>query len=199
MAHSMDIAPKPHMPEQAVTRLEQALRSASCYLEHGSGGSTVLADTIGTPTTISVESDKEWLGRLQKQIVSGPEKLRVFLHADIGPTGEWGHPVDEGRWRQWHRYPLMGWTECAARGLSPDLILIDGRFRVACFYAALIFGQPGAVILFDDYADRPFYHEVERLVRPAHMHDRMAEFVIPEGLDNTSIWLAFTDAVTDRR
>ena len=194
-----EIAAKPHMPPAAVARLEKAFATATCYLEYGSGGSTVLANELQVPTTVSVESDKEWLQKLKSQISSTPEKERVFIHADIGPTGAWGNPVDDTHWRAWHHYPLAGWKECGSRALSPDLVLIDGRFRAACFYATLIFARTGSIILFDDYGDRPFYHEVERSVRPSAMHDRMAEFVVPSIEDKTPLWLAFADAVPDKR
>ena len=35
--------------------------------------------------------------------------------------------------------------------LVPDLILIDGRFRVCCFLSSLKYGNVGTKILFDDY------------------------------------------------
>ena len=44
---------------------------------------------------------------------------------------------------------------------TPDLILIDGRFRVLCFLTSLKFSPKGTKILFDDYRDRQFYHIVE--------------------------------------
>lgn len=78
-------------------------------------------------------------------------------------------------------------------------MLIDGRFRKACFYAALIFGRPGATVLFDDYQNRQHYREVEYYVRPSAMYDRLAEFVVPEIVDKTALWMSFTEAVTDQR
>ena len=42
------------MPREAVAALKKALGSPRCYLEYGSGGSTVLALRIGVPVIISV-------------------------------------------------------------------------------------------------------------------------------------------------
>lgn len=189
----------PRMPEQAIERLRQLLKKSSCYLEYGAGGSTVLANSLGVPVSISVESDSAWLDVLRREMAVTPPAERIFLHADIGPTGEWGHPFSEDMWRSWHNYPLLGWKECRARFLSPDLVLIDGRFRMACFYATLIFARAGTTILFDDYVDRAFYHDVERSLRPISTHARMAEFQVPANQSGDLLWLAFCDAVTDKR
>jgi len=199
MSEPINIPDKPIMPAAAVARLERALAQSECYLEYGSGGSTSMANRLGVPVSISVESDKAWLETLKAGLILTPSVRRIFLHADIGPTREWGHPVDESKWRTWHEYPLGAWRTCLAESLDPDVVLIDGRFRKACFYATLIFGRPGATILFDDYENRPFYQEVEKFVRPSLMYDRLAEFTVPEIADKNTLWLAFADAVTDQR
>jgi len=31
------------------------------------------------------------------------------------------------------------------------------------------------------------------------MYDRLAEFVVPEIVDKTALWMSFTEAVTDQR
>ena len=68
-----------------------------------------------------------------------------------------------------------------SEGFSPDVVLIDGRFRVACFLYALIHTKPGTVIIFDDYADRPEYHVVEEVISPVEVDQRQAKFVRPNG------------------
>ncbi len=187
----------PHMPEAAVARLRSLLDGCRGYLEYGSGGSTVMAGELGAPFTVSVESDGDWLAALRPAL-DGAAGERILVHADIGPTGEWGHPVSEQHWRRWHAYPLLGWETCRVRGLVPDLVLIDGRFRRACFYASLLFAWPGTRILFDDYADRPTYHSVEDFLKPVALHDRMAEFVTPTSIDRDAVWRALIEATTDK-
>lgn len=185
----------PRMPPNAVERLGELMQSADIYLEYGSGGSTFMALDKGIGMTISVESDLAWLKTLEQQAASSPGD-RLLLHGDIGPTVALGHPESDRYWRKWRQYALLPWLECKARGLNPDLILIDGRFRVACFCASLLFAKPGVTILFDDYVERAPYHVVEQFGPPIARHDRMAEFVRPKELDRDAVWLALMEGVT---
>ena len=56
------------------------------------------------------------------------------------------------------------------------MILVDGRFRVGCFLAAMTRIRRPTRLLFDDYAKRDYRLVVERFQRPAAMIDRMAVF-----------------------
>ena len=70
------------------------------------------------------------------------------------------------------------WRAVRAAGVQPDLVLVDGRFRVACFLYSLLHMKAGGVILWDDYTNRPEYHSVERFLKPVAYHDEMAVFQI---------------------
>lgn len=117
-----------------------------------------------------------------------------FSSGDGQPRGD-GAPVSNFLLNS--NYPLLAWAECIRRGLRPDLVLIDGRFRVACFMATLLFAQPGCRILFDDYGDRPDCIVVERFVKPSSMAGRVAEFVVPGDVPRDDAWLAFVQACSD--
>ena len=188
----------PTMPAEGAARLEELLRGSRCYLEYGAGGSTVKACDVGVPVVISVESDRDWLDALGRKIARRPSASELIpLHIDLGPVKDWGFPVADTHWKNYSNYPLRAWEECIKRGLKPDLVLIDGRFRVACFMATLLFAQPGCRILFDDYGDRPDCTIVERFVQPSAMVGRVAEFVVPGDLPRDDAWLAFVQACTD--
>lgn len=49
------------------------------------------------------------------------------------------------------------------------MVLVVGRFRVACFVYSLLCAQTRTIILFDDYANREHYHAVEEFSRPRHI------------------------------
>jgi hypothetical protein len=150
-------------------------------LEYGSGGSTVLAATMPGKYVMSVESDRSWTRALRRKIaLSNPQSQVVLHHVDIGPTGDWGRPLDDSSWRNFHRYPSEIWDCPFFR--HPDVILIDGRFRTACLAVALLQAERPVTVLFDDYAERPRYHLVERIIGPIAQHDRMVEFRVEPGM-----------------
>src|SRR5690606_11143736 len=122
------------------------------------------ADDPGLVVT-SIESDWKVLRAVKHATAARNADDRIsLLFADIGPTGDNSFPVDDENFRHWHRYPVEPWHHCASRGQRPDLVLIDGRFRRACFLSSRIFAAPGTQILFDDFADRAHYHGVERFL-----------------------------------
>lgn len=168
------------LPPEEADRVRAAYSSGTCILEYGSGGSTWLAASMRGKQVISVESDLAWASDLQAKIDAAglPSPTRV-VHVDIGATTDWGKPTEVERYADFPAYPLSVWNDEV--GISPDTILIDGRFRVACFLATLLHTQRAATVLFDDYYDRPKYHVVERYARPVRRIGRMAEFhVIPK-------------------
>ena len=64
--------------------------------------------------------------------------------------------------------------------LKPDLVLIDGRFRVLCFLTSIKFAPIGTKIIFDDYTFRPFYHVVEEFLKISDTCGRQALFEVDE-------------------
>lgn len=190
----------PAMPEAVLPFLFDLMSKSSCYLEYGSGGTTVKASELGLSKIISVESDVSWLDAVAHKLKGVASKSEHFLlHEDIGPTKEWGFPVSDASWHKYSNYALGAWGLCREKKLEPDLVLIDGRFRVACFLASIVFGKPGATVLFDDYVSRSYYHSVETFVPRAETVDRLAKFVIPTELPRDDVWLALMTAVADPR
>jgi hypothetical protein len=163
------------LPEAEAAFLRDGLSRADVILEYGSGGSTLLAAGLPGRGLFSVESDAAFADRLRGWLAADPPRREVVLHhVDIGRTSEWGYPEQAGAWRRFHRYPTTVWDRHDF--LHPDTVLIDGRFRAACFLTVLFRCERPVSVFWDDYADRPAYHEVERLCRPAEVVGRMARF-----------------------
>lgn len=195
-----EIPSEPLMPQPVAERLMELMRQAKCYLEYGTGGTTVQAMELGIPAIFAVESDPLWLEAVRyrtSQIASASEC--EFIGVDIGPTSEWGYPTSETHWRSYTKYALDVWAACRAKNVSPDLILIDGRFRLACLLASILYGKPGCRILVDDYFARPYYAEVEQVILPARIIDRAAEFIIPDQILRDQVWQLLLAAVADPR
>ena len=173
-------APQPYLDEQGVAAFKAAVASSQCYLEYGSGGSTLYAAKIAQVAHIlSIETDPA----VAHQIVSALEGGDSVLHmicADIGAVGKWGYPVSNEKISEYWRYMSAPWNMAEELGLTPDTVLIDGRFRVASFLFSYIAAAEGISILFDDYYDRPHYWVVEAFCKPAQRHGRMALFNVAQ-------------------
>jgi hypothetical protein len=144
-------------------------------LEYGSGGSTVMAAEMPGKTIFSVESDKRWARNLNKYLVSNDLPSKVMMHyVDVGRTGKWGSPIDSKRFRRYHMYPLSIWDHPEFR--QPDVVMIDGRFRVACALTTMFRCQKNTLILFDDYKNRRGYHMIDDYLEPKEIRGNTALF-----------------------
>lgn len=170
----------PHMEPEGQALLRTCLEQAEVFLEYGSGGSSVMAADSPVRRIYSVASDLEFLRAVHRKLLAAGTSADKYvpLHADIGPTGAWGRPQDTNHATLWPLYARTPWAAMADQGDVPDLILIDGRFRVATFLISVMLAPKGCTILFDDYFDRPAYHVVERYLKPAQAAGRMARFVV---------------------
>lgn len=176
------------LPDTERAFLEQHYNAANAILEYGSGGSTFLAIDAGVEHIMSVESDANWAANMVDVISQKhPEAKNVFIHhVDIGQTKAWGRPKTDAQWKNYHLYPLSVWDQTFFS--EPDLVLIDGRFRVGCFIATALRIRKKTTVLFDDYVDRPEYHVVESLAKPVETAGRMAKFVLePIGLPRKNL------------
>lgn len=181
----MNDMPKPAMSEARVQALTEQLKKAHTYLEFGMGGSTNLAAYLGVPHIFSTDSAPEWIASVSQNIakLNSPSKSIQLMHADLGEIGEWGHPKGSEKIYNWPSYFHGAWKAVRAKGLDPDTVLIDGRFRVACFLYSLVNLKPGVTIMWDDYLYRPEYHVVEEILKPYRYADDMAFFEVPEQVD----------------
>ncbi|MEN9658789.1 MAG: hypothetical protein RL571_2254 [Pseudomonadota bacterium] len=183
-AAGMIIPPQPHMPEAECEALTAALQQAHSYLEFGMGGSTLLAAWLSVPQIIAIDSSQGWVDKVAGQISEIQTASQVtLLFANIGPTGDWGYPEDTKTQYRWPDYYARAW----ATAKEPDLVLIDGRFRVPCFLYSLLRLKPGAVILWDDYAQRAEYHLVEQHLAPSAFFGDMAQFTVPSHANTANI------------
>lgn len=166
-------------PEEEGSRVRAEYEAASVILEYGSGGSTLLASQMSGKRVFSVESDRAWAVQVESMVVGGGPRSPVTVqYVDIGPTGAWGRPLGPECWKSFCQYPLSIWQKPYFR--HPDVVLIDGRFRVACFATVLLCATRPVTVLFDDYVTRPSYQVVERFVEQPEYVGRMGVFnVVP--------------------
>ncbi len=198
-----DVPDQPHFDPVSTEPFLAMLAGARFYLEFGSGGSTVAAARQGIET-VTVENDRYFAKAVKTKI--GAKAPNTMVVIDTGITVEWSFPLftekTEARVRQWSSYvdtPLEMVTR--SKGIFPDLILVDGRFRKACALACAARAiEEGAAttICFDDYLERAWYHDVEEYLGKPEMIGRMAVFkVLPQ--DKAPPSEAIRDAILDPR
>ena len=190
----------PNMEDVGIAIFEKCLQESKCFLEYGSGGSTLMASRLEVGEIISVNSDKECLAAVQSALSSSHSNSKLHsIYVDVGPTGEWSRPIDEKSAHLWPNYCSQVWSYIQERNtLNPDLILVKGRFRPACLLTSMAFAKPGTRILFDDYYDRPQYHIVERHFKPTGGAGRMAEFIVPHDVSATAFLADLLTLSTNR-
>ena len=123
---------------------------------------------------ISVDTSGEWVSTVTSRNPK-THRLNIF-HADLGNVGRWGRPLSYEFMQQFSSYTDYIWKQ----DQTPELILIDGRFRVCCFLTTLKFAKKGTKILFDDYLDRPYYHFVEKHLKWSRACGRQCLFIVPD-------------------
>lgn len=151
--------------------------AANVILEYGSGGSTVMASEMPGKTIFSVESSRVWTKMMRAWFEQEqPASMPVMKHANIGATGKWGTPKDGSAYQRYHLYPLSIWDTEGFK--HPDVILVDGRFRVACALTAMLRCTRKTTLLFDDYEGRKGYHILEDFLEKEEVVGNMARFTV---------------------
>jgi len=189
---------RPHMPPRVVALLEARIKEARCFLEYGSGGSTVLATSLGIPRIVSVENNRNFARAVRDAANKVGSKTTLhMITVDLGRTGQWGVPSTFDFFEKWPNYAIAPWDFMREKELTPDLVLIDGRFRVACFFASLLEARPGTTIIFDDYLLRKDeYRAVEAVIAPNDLVGRTAVFTVPEDIPLRQVAHALARHVT---
>jgi hypothetical protein len=152
------------------------LKNCKLYFEYGVGSSTrwVLENT--NSKIIAVDTDKEWIDFVNIKIENFRTKL---IWVDLGDLTKWGRPNSYK-----YRNSFMDYIGGICNfNKQADVILIDGRFRVACFLYSLMNSKTGSTIIFDDYFDRPWYHVIEEVISPQDKCGRQAVFKVTKVYD----------------
>lgn len=151
---------KPWMTDEEADCFRKWIPRGGTALEFGMGGSTRFFFENGIARLYSVESDPAWVAAMERDLFLAffIRKQRLFLqHADIGPVRQHGVPNSRPH-PAWLGYHQQIWTFLADGEL--DLILIDGRFRLACACQALLRCSQRPPLLIHDFSCRPDYHAI---------------------------------------
>jgi protein O-GlcNAc transferase len=162
------------MSQVESSRYAALLERAEIIVEYGSGGSTLLAVKSGAKKIISIEGNRKWVSRLRRNWrirlaeILGRLDLR---YVNIGPVTGWSMPKGQVGRHLWSAYALAPWRT----GISADLVLVDGRFRVACI-AQTVLNSSRATIVVHDFWNRPYYHAALQILDEVSCDDTMGVF-----------------------
>jgi hypothetical protein len=152
---------------------KSAVKDSKLYFEYGCGDSTKWVLNNTDSKIVCTDSSIEWLNTI-------PNNSRVVkIYVNIGPLKDWGYPIDNSQIHNWPQYQKRIWEYPE----KPDTVLIDGRFRVACFLTTLKYADKGTIILFDDYVNRDYYHIIEKYSKPITTYGRQAMFITKQNFD----------------
>ena len=180
-----EVPSTPHFDSEATTEwFVEKLKQSERYLEYGTGGSTYLA-AKNKLSFICVDSDRFFLKAVKNKIKNDgylDEAQQIYKYSDIGLTGPWGFPTmlvkpSLARMELFKKYSDPP-QECQSKTFLPDLILVDGRFRVACALKIirLLANDNNWLLVVDDYVGRENYHVIEQYAKLDRYVGRMAVF-----------------------
>jgi hypothetical protein len=152
------------------------LQDCDFYFEYGVGASTSWVLDNSNANIIAVDTNKEWIDYVNINVYSSRAKL---IWINLGELTNWGRPNSYKYKDSFIDYVSGVWKF----EKKADVVLIDGRFRVACFFYSLLHSKTGSIIIFDDYFNRPFYHVIEEVVSLHKKCGRQAVFKVPRVFD----------------
>jgi len=159
------------------TLFKNLISEVKTYFEYGCGKSTEYMYKKSNASIFSVDTSKEWAAKtLNLSKDSNRERLNVKW-IDVGDVADWGYPISFEKKQNFVKYANWFWEF----GLKPDLVVIDGRFRILCFLTSIKFASIGTQIIFDDYTNRPFYHVAEDFLKIKDTCGRQALFEVDKG------------------
>ena len=163
---------KPIMTSVELKTFLYFMKPGNIYFEFGSGGSTNIASYFKIKT-YSVESDVKWHEKLK---ISGI--IANYITIDLHATNI-GYPGNDTNEEDWKKY-----IQAYKKEYNADIILIDGRFRVACALDIFSKIRNDTLILIHDYKNRKQYHILERYYTKLKVFDSLALFIKNTKIDS---------------
>ena len=156
---------KPIMTPNELKAFCYFMKPGNIYFEFGAGGSTNIASFYKVKT-YSVESDAKWHEKLKDNHIKA-----FYITIDLN-TSLYGYPGNNTGIKNWKEYIEAYKTEYNA-----DIVLIDGRFRVAC--ALNIFNKikNDTIVLIHDYTQRTYYYILEQFYLKLYSWDTLTLFI----------------------
>jgi hypothetical protein len=151
---------EPHFEKIDKLMYYDYLKNANSYFEFGSGGSTFKAmQNKNVKKVYSVESDVNWFNKVNSDCnkINKNNKFNFTLVDLKCVPNNWGKPGVNSEKSDWVKYSSSLCNLNKEDISNINLILIDGRFRVACCLKCFDVINDDCLIIFDDFLNRPQY------------------------------------------
>lgn len=147
----------PHMSDREFSLFEKYTRKGNHVLEYGAGGSTFYF--IKRYKKITTIENNEPYYQYMKTLGTVKRNKRLNLqYIDTGKSLSWGRPADTEKKENWPLYYRKAWTDLHLP--LPDVIFIDGRFRVMCALEAINYINSDTVVIIHDFSSREYYFDL---------------------------------------
>ena len=155
---------------------KKKLSKSKLYLEIGSGKSTILAEKLNK-YYFSIETSKMFYSLLKKKL----KKKNNLKYFNLGIVGDYSYPLFI------YKKKAINYLNFINRFMElnqfPDLILVDGRYRVLILLNILKFKKSlknnKTCILLDDFKNRQYYtilnkfYKIEKIGRMAKLKPKL--------------------------
>ena len=168
---------KSHMTKNELVGFLSFLTKNTTFFETGSGCSSIIAKFY-TKKSYAVEGCRFWY----EQGIKNGLKENLIFH-DLKPDNNiWSMPGKNSTLDDWKKY-----FQSYDSSYNADVILIDGRFKVAT--AMDMFGKikDDTIILIHEFQQRPIYYIVENYYQYIYHWDRLTAFIKKKGINSIPI------------
>ena len=168
------ITNKPLLHKKAIDYWETAVTNSDHYLEYGMGSSTIRASEICGGEVTTVETSPKFYNKIKHLIDDN-----VNVHCMDWECRALGYPKQELSESDIKDYTYKPFNT----DVKYDVVLVDGRFRMACLMTVFNESQAKIIMLDDSY--RKAYKPFLEIYPPTK---RLGNMAIWENNSKISIW-----------
>ena len=150
---------------KAANFLKKKILNSKLFLEFGSGNTTIFAMENGI-NCFTIESDRNFYFYLKKIV-----KKKIFFYS-LGFVEFYSYPLFRSNFfKQFYKKRALTYSSKIFKKFDnentlPDLILVDGRYRVLCMLNIFIFLKKNDLdktcVVLDDYKSRSYYNIINQ-------------------------------------
>ena len=167
-----EIKCKPHFLDEELIAFLSFLTKDTIFFETGSGCSSMIAKYY-TKKSYAVEGCKAWY---EKGVKNGLKDNLIFH--DLKPDNPiWSYPGKNSSLNDWKNY-FQSYDE----NYNADVILIDGRFKVATAMDIFDKIRDDTIVFLHEYQDRPIYFIIEEYYQYVYHWGSLTAFIKKKGV-----------------